>query len=164
MHLACIALPALSAPEDCWKPPLTLLPCPAIHPPSGPACSHTDIPSYHLTTLHYIHHHPLHTGHPCDTLHAAPSQRPQHLTAPPRRPVITSAATRDPCPQLDNGSSQCALAQGNIGARACHMQAARRCSVALLPSPASLDKARCGTTARTRHAPAQQQLSRHCLP
>ena len=163
MHLACIALPALSAPEDCWKPPLTLLPCPAILRPSQrvltPTYPYTISPpcTTYITTLSI----PATT---CGTLHAAPSQHPQHLTAPPRRPVITSAATRDPCPQLDNGSSQCALAQGNIGARACHMQAARRCSVALLPSPASLDKARCGTTARTRHAPAQQQLSRHCLP
>ena len=101
---------------------------------------------------------------PRDTFHAAPSQRLLHLTAPPRRPVHTSAATRDPCPQLDNGNLAVRARAGNLGVRACHMQAARHCSVAVLLSPASLDKARCGTTAYTRHAPAQQQLSRHCLP
>jgi hypothetical protein len=49
----CIALPALSAPEDCWKPPLTRLPCPAILRPAQRVLTPTS-PSYHLTTLHYI--------------------------------------------------------------------------------------------------------------
>ena len=101
------SLPALSAPEDCWKPPLTDLPC---HPPPA---HRVLTPTYpHLTTLQYITTTLSIPTSPCDTLHAAPSQRTHHLTAPPRRPVHTSAATRDPCPQLDDGTSQCALAQG----------------------------------------------------
>lgn len=50
--------------------------------------------------------------HPPATHSPPPLSSVRHTAAPPRRPVHTSAAaTRDPCPQLDDGTWQCALAQ-----------------------------------------------------
>jgi hypothetical protein len=105
--------------------PLLPLACPCMHrcqpcPLLKTAGSHRSLtcPAILLRPIVFSHRHTL-ISPPCNTSPPpSPSRHPlrhaprRPVTAPPRRPVNTSAATRDPCPQLDDGTSQCALAQG----------------------------------------------------
>ena len=82
--------------KPAWKPPLAAILRAIIFSHCRPS---------HRPALH---RHSFRTGTP---LRHTP-RRPITASAPPRRSVHTSAATtRDPCPQLDDGTSQCALAQ-----------------------------------------------------